>query len=187
MYCNFTCIFIYRDPARYESAVVDFKWPTYSEKEPYHVLLNLKTEMKKDLSLQGYNYWNNIYEKYYWTPKAPTRPKPVPVQVPKDQEITKEEEKKTTENQIHGTDTKPAESKATETKATETKATQTGATETAKEKKSPVPQEQKNQNQDQKIEPDSQKKKIKDEDKLTNESETLNDKQEESKLQTKIP
>lgn len=98
----------------YESSVVDFKWPTYSEKEPRHLLLNVKTEMKKDLSLRGYNFWDNIYQKYYWTPKAPVPPKSAPVRIrfSQDQESTSESRK--------SADNKKGETKAADTEATET-------------------------------------------------------------------
>lgn len=99
----------------YESAVVDFKWPTYSEKEPRHLLLNVKTEMKKDLSLRGFNFWDNIYQKYYWTPKAPVPPKSAPIT--HDQESTSEARK--------SSDNKKRETKSTETKAADTAATET--------------------------------------------------------------
>lgn len=162
-----TSLCIFRDPTRYESAVVDFKWPTYSEKEPYHLLLNVKTEMKKHLSLRGYNFWDNIYQKYYWTPKAPVPPQPVPVL--QDPEATKnqpKEEQKAEDNkkiETKSTETKTTEYKATETKATESKATETKAemkptnTKTAQERKSPVPQNQQNNNPGQKIQPENPK------------------------------
>lgn len=113
----------------------------------------MKTQTKKNLSLGGYNFWNNIYHLYYWTPKAPVFPKPVPV----------------THNQKPSSGDLKADKPNTETKSTETKPANT---KTAEEQKSPVSTDQKYQNQGAKIDPDNPKKETKTDDKKTDKPKT---------------
>ncbi|XP_059048170.1 venom carboxylesterase-6-like [Achroia grisella] len=63
----------YDDPTAYESPLIDFKWLKYSNEQPNYLSINDKLEVKRDLLANSYEFWNNVYEKYYWNPSAPKK------------------------------------------------------------------------------------------------------------------
>ncbi|XP_063831076.1 carboxylic ester hydrolase-like [Ostrinia nubilalis] len=60
----------YEDPTAYESSLINVKWRKYSNDKPYHLSIGSKLQMKKNLFTDSYNFWDKIYEKYYWNPTS---------------------------------------------------------------------------------------------------------------------
>ncbi|KAI5642819.1 carboxylesterase family domain-containing protein [Phthorimaea operculella] len=57
----------YGNPTAYESELVDYKWQKYTEKEQDYLHIDLNTEMKQGVFKDGYDFWNKVYEKFYFS------------------------------------------------------------------------------------------------------------------------
>ncbi|XP_052744156.1 esterase E4-like [Bicyclus anynana] len=61
----------YGNPTAFESALINVKWLPYKNSNKQYLEIGKKLTMKKDLFEDGYNFWYQVYERYYWTPTAP--------------------------------------------------------------------------------------------------------------------
>ncbi|OWR52684.1 carboxyl/choline esterase CCE001g [Danaus plexippus plexippus] len=61
----------YENPTPYESFLITVKWLPYTKEERNYIEINKKMATKKDLFENSFEFWNKIYEKFYWNPIAP--------------------------------------------------------------------------------------------------------------------
>ncbi|XP_045777023.1 esterase FE4-like [Maniola jurtina] len=61
----------YENPTAFESSLINIKWLPFTNSKRHYMEINKKLQMKKNLFEDGYDFWDKIYEKYYWTPTAP--------------------------------------------------------------------------------------------------------------------
>ncbi|CAH2983529.1 unnamed protein product [Chilo suppressalis] len=58
----------FENPTAYESDLIDTKWKVYSRQHPYYLSIDRKLELKVDPVPESYQFWDKLYEKYYWDP-----------------------------------------------------------------------------------------------------------------------
>ncbi|CAK1583898.1 unnamed protein product [Parnassius mnemosyne] len=63
----------YEDPTAYESALINFKWHPYTNDKQIYLQIDKKPTLRKGLFADGYNFWNKVYEMYYWNPTPPKK------------------------------------------------------------------------------------------------------------------
>ncbi|XP_068619348.1 esterase FE4-like [Battus philenor] len=61
----------YDDPSAYESSLINFKWQPFTNDQQVYLEIDKKLTLKKDLFVDAYNFWDKLYEKYYWSPSPP--------------------------------------------------------------------------------------------------------------------
>ncbi|KPJ17074.1 Esterase FE4 [Papilio machaon] len=70
----------YGDPTAYESSLINFKWRPFTNKKAIYLQIDKVLTMKRNLFQEEYNFWDKIYEKYYWNPEPPKK-----VEIKKDE------------------------------------------------------------------------------------------------------
>lgn len=86
--------FVFRDPTAYESDLMPFKWLTFSNKNPNYLSIGHDVKMDKQLFENGFQFWNEIYDKHNWSPKPP--------KIVVEEPIKKTEDKKLENNKPTG-------------------------------------------------------------------------------------
>ncbi|CAK1550133.1 unnamed protein product [Leptosia nina] len=63
----------YGNPTEYESALLAVKWIPYSDKAKNYLEINKNLQMKQGIFDEEFNFWDEIYAKFYWSP-TPVNP-----------------------------------------------------------------------------------------------------------------
>ncbi|CAB3249421.1 unnamed protein product [Arctia plantaginis] len=58
----------FENPTAYESLLIDVKWRRYTKETPNYMKIGKNLQLKKNLFSKTYAFWDNIYDKYYWSP-----------------------------------------------------------------------------------------------------------------------
>ncbi|XP_061721842.1 acylcarnitine hydrolase-like [Cydia pomonella] len=71
----------YENPTAYESQLIEIKWKTYTNDDRNYLKIDTELVIDKNLFEDGFNFWEKVYDKHYWNPKAPEiiieEPKPL--------------------------------------------------------------------------------------------------------------